>query len=301
MARITKEKSKLHDQAMDLIFGTDRNLKWDELWFCFNNYNPMAEHNVSKGAIFFTPEGICEQFATAVGGVGGKLIDLCAGIGKLSAYVMAHNGVGWYGSRTMQFHGDLESVTCVENNPEFVKVGKRLLPQADWVEGSVFDAELMASLGEFNVAISNPPYGNIPSVKQANWTRTTGGAEWRVMEVACRMCWNGGKMIVPKIVSDYDLEKREYRKEKEGDKYIRKAWEHVGNIALNPWAVDLREYQRDWEGMTVAPDLYIVDVGLDDIDWDKRPFGWTDVVKKEQDAERKKRIAAEKASQQSMF
>ena len=47
---------------------------------------------------------------------------------------------------------------CLELDPDFICVGKAVIPQATWVEGSLLDADLIASLGQFDEVICNPPY-----------------------------------------------------------------------------------------------------------------------------------------------
>lgn len=48
-----------------------------------------------------------------------------------------------------------------ETKPNNYKVGKKLLPEATWINGSVFDRQLIESLPYFDMAISNPPFGKI--------------------------------------------------------------------------------------------------------------------------------------------
>src|SRR3990172_7934858 len=83
MGKITKRQTKLHDQVMDLIHS-DRSLSRDEIEFCFRNFNPLATHNVGKGAIFFTPVDLAWELAVMTQPKG-AVIDLCAGIGVTSS------------------------------------------------------------------------------------------------------------------------------------------------------------------------------------------------------------------------
>ncbi|MEU6719794.1 hypothetical protein ABZ897_50780 [Nonomuraea sp. NPDC046802] len=46
---------------------------------------------------------------------------------------------------------------CVEKNPHYVAVGQRLLPEATWICGDVFDV-LSMGLGRFDTALANPPF-----------------------------------------------------------------------------------------------------------------------------------------------
>ena len=59
-----------------------------------------------------------------------NIIDLCADIGILSLYAHHHK----------KCNG-----TCVELNPEYVRVGKKLLPEATWINASIFDYKKCSS------------------------------------------------------------------------------------------------------------------------------------------------------------
>ncbi len=48
----------------------------------------------------------------------------------------------------------------MEKNPEYVRVGRRILPEATWICADVLDVPAM-DLGPFDCAISNPPFGRI--------------------------------------------------------------------------------------------------------------------------------------------
>jgi hypothetical protein len=55
-------------------------------------------------------------------------------------------------------------LTCVEINPRYFEVGRKLLPEARWINADVFDWRTL-DLGRYDVAIANPPFGRVkPSV-----------------------------------------------------------------------------------------------------------------------------------------
>jgi len=61
----------------------------------------------------FTPAGLARDFAIDAGG-GRRVIDLCAGIG----------GLGFW----LDLDGRAGELVCVEVNPAYVEVGRKILP-----------------------------------------------------------------------------------------------------------------------------------------------------------------------------
>ena len=155
MSKLTKPQIKAHQEACKLL-DKDR-LSEDEREFVVENWQESATHINSAAGAFFTPLDLAVSFSVEVSGGladNARLIDLCAGIGVLSLACMWHN-------RSPGFR----EIVCVEKNPDYVAVGRKVLPEARWICGDVFD--LPADLGHFEFAISNPPFGRggpIPGV-----------------------------------------------------------------------------------------------------------------------------------------
>ncbi len=99
--------------------------------------------NTVAGA-FFTPPGLARSFCIEVGGR--RIID-CAPASAPCRSSTWRSAVG-----------PGPDITCVEINPDYIAVGRKLLPEAMWIQASVFD---LPPLGRFDFAISNPPFGNI--------------------------------------------------------------------------------------------------------------------------------------------
>jgi len=116
--------------------------------FVFQNWHEGATHENGAAGAFFTPFGLACDFA--LDGAGRRVIDLCAGIGVLS-YIIHHRSK--WGER-------LAEITCVEINPRYVSVGRKLLPQARWINADVFDWRTL-DLVIYDVAIANPPFGRV--------------------------------------------------------------------------------------------------------------------------------------------
>ena len=168
MARLTKAQEKQHDEALALV-SLNRMLKDDEIEFVFRHYSPMATHRVAKGAIFFTPYEIASDFAVMARWQGsGRVIDYAAGIGGLTHHMLLAEYWDESPAKLATKHH-----VCVEIEREFVELGKKLLPQVEWVCGRwhdnpalhelraalyrraiVFDRALMESLGTFDMGIA---------------------------------------------------------------------------------------------------------------------------------------------------
>src|SRR5690348_1627910 len=115
--KLTKPQIKAHKEAMALV-DCNRPLKDDEKEFILDNFQEAATHINSAAGAFFTPRGLARDFAIEVNGGSAykqRCIDLCAGIGSL-AYAVEQN-VG--------------SLVCVEVNPEYARIGKRIVPDAE--------------------------------------------------------------------------------------------------------------------------------------------------------------------------
>lgn len=182
MAKLTKPQAKAHAEA-EAILKQDR-LSDDDRLFVIENWQESARHINSIAGAFFTPWGLARDFAIEVGP--GRIIDLCAGMGTLSlACFWRVNGWGSCDKIT--------EIVCVEANPDYAAVGRKLLPEARWIVGDVFN--LPADLGHFDTAISNPPFGAIK--RTASAPRFTGQQfEMHVIDTASDFA-DHGVFIVP--------------------------------------------------------------------------------------------------------
>jgi len=182
MAKITKNKLKLHNQALELV-RSDKELTFAEKEFILENYKPYANHNVTKTNAFFTPLELAmastiempnpDEHSQTV-----RVLDLCAGIGMLSFAYYHYSG---YDTREVE-------IVCVELEEEYVEVGKRILPEATWINGSILDKELIDSLGQFDCFISNPPFMKLGNYKGTYTTSTIGLAQSKYGVIIVPQC-----------------------------------------------------------------------------------------------------------------
>lgn len=179
MAKLTQQQSSQQREIAELL-AKPRDLTYDETIFVLKNYAPPA-NVVTDEAAFFTPPSLADMAAMQIGD-SVDVVDLGAGIGTLS----------WFLTQQWGWNKEL---LCVEKNPDFVKIGKKLVPQAQWVEGDIFDKQLWSSLPKMEFFITNPPFG-IP-VKQP-WLAFSGDSLVAAIEVGLRVTSDqGGTAILP--------------------------------------------------------------------------------------------------------
>jgi SAM-dependent methyltransferase len=189
MSKITKQQLKQHEKAEELLWGSDRQLNHDEVAFCLEHWDPRAASgkHVAQNQAYFTPMTLARDVGMYVGGDGRRVVDIGAGTGRLAYAVLCAN---YWNPRQV-------SVTAVEFNPEYVRIGRRLLPEVEWVEGDFYDLALWQSLPRFDEAISNPPFGKIVTSHDTGWIGYRGPAGLTVAAIGLQVAQLGIKMILP--------------------------------------------------------------------------------------------------------
>ncbi|WP_284315915.1 methyltransferase [Labrys miyagiensis] len=177
MGKLCKAEMKAHAEAEALL--RKGALSENEKDFVLENWHPGAEHNVAAAGVFFTPTDLAADFALEPGR--GRVIDLCAGIGGLAYWVQQRSK--WRGA---------VDLTCIEINPRFVEIGRKLLPEARWICADVLDwrkwwqRELEGTM--FDWAIANPPFGKLPT---SGDRRGFMAFEFAVIDIASEIADNG--------------------------------------------------------------------------------------------------------------
>ncbi len=251
--KLTKAQTAAHDEVLAAL-SLERKLTADETDFCFRNYIPGATNNIGRGGIFFTPVDLARDFAHFTVDRG-HVLDACAGIGVLAWRMMVQS------PNPTRLH-----VTCVETNPEFVNVGKRLLPEAEWVRGDMFDLSFVKSLGTFWQGVSNPPYGRVPTVT-CQWTEYRGAAHLMMAEILLRLCEHSADMIVPSSEVYYAGDSSPTHERSKALQSFRAALTRKpgGETAIPdvvPHPVDCEVYRDQWRG--ASPKVHLVEVGYDE-------------------------------------
>lgn len=238
MAKLSHAQVKQHRLACDLL--TKDVLTFDEREFVIQHSNEGAEHNNAAAGAFFTPLGLAYDMALDVSGK--RILDLCAGIGCLSfaAY--------WHGRRW----NDRPEITCVEMNPGYSAVGRKVMPEATWIEADV--QNLPDDLGEFDWVISNPPFGK--KIKIAG-PRYSGEADLAVIDIASRYAPDG-TFIIPQMSAPFEYSGRPYYRQHSSAKYER--FHKATGITLEAGCgVDCSYFIDQWKGVAPAVEIVTAD------------------------------------------
>ncbi|EKZ2442014.1 methyltransferase [Citrobacter freundii] len=236
MARVTKKESQLRLKVMELVHS-DRQLTEDDKEYIFNNYRGDG---IGATGAFFTPEMLAWDFMLDAG-CSDDCIELCAGIGRLSYYQFIRNKPS--------------HITCVELNPEYVLIGKRVLPQAEWITG---DALQYTPDRFYRVAYGNPPFGKI-NTSGAYTGRYTGSEfEYKIIDRA-REYSSYGVWIVPQGSAGFKYSGHTYYDRSiQSAKYIK--FEKDTGLILHPGVgIDTSIYRDQWNGTKVTCESVLVD------------------------------------------
>lgn len=242
MSKLTKAQAKAHKAACEVL-KKDK-LSIEDRWFVIENWQESANHVNSTAGAFFTPAGLAGDFAIDV--CGHRIIDLCAGIGTLS---FAHH------ARCL-FADGLPDITCVELNPAYVEVGKKVLPEAKWIEASIFDVDSLG-LGKFDYAISNPPFGSTAREGQKAPRFTGTDFEYHVIDIASDLA-DYGTFIIPQMSAPFTFSGRQHFEEKKHDKYLAFV-KQTGIELTNGCGVDTAYHQDEWRGVSPRVEIVLAD------------------------------------------
>lgn len=237
--KLTKPQIKAHAEAVALI-DCDRALHDDEKEFILDNWNEGATHINSAAGAFFTPRGLARDFAIEVDGSStqsGPCIDLCAGIGSLSYAVQRR----------------FDRMICVEINPEYARVGRRILPDAEWIVCSAFDTRVL-ELGRASWAISNPPFGRIKA-DDYRGPYKGGEFEYRVIEIASRIA-DFGAFILPQMSAPFRYSGQQTFNEDVSDK-CAKFIEQTGVVMEMNCGIDTSVHKGEWRGVSPVCEIVV--------------------------------------------
>lgn len=235
MSKLTKVQAKSHAAACELLRKDV--LSIDDRFDVIENYQESATNINSIAGAFFTPPGLARDFSIEIPD-GATIVDLCAGIGALS--FAASIGVFERVSR----------IVCIELNPEYAAVGRKIVPHAEWIVADIFD---LPDIGHFDCAIGNPPFG--ATKRTGNSSRYTGSEfEYHLIDVASEIA-DYGIFIIPQESAPFRYSGQETLTENRSARYRKFATNTA--IELRPnCGIDTSIYSHDWHG--VSPKVEIV-------------------------------------------
>ena len=250
MSKLTKAEAKAHGEALVLLKKDE--LTDDDRIFVMDNWQESANHVNSVSGAFFTPWRLARDAALDVYNEG-RIIDLCAGIGTLSLAVY------WRGYYDRQSLGKALDLVCVELNPEYVDLGRKMLPEAEWICGSIFD---LPDLGHFDQAISNPPFGNIKTGGDWKGNYTGSKFEFRAIEVASRIA-DHGMFIIPQQSSGFRYSGAPYYQHSDSGEFTNRDYakfsEQTGIRLDAGVGVDTSVHDDDWHGVSPRTEIACAD------------------------------------------
>ncbi|WP_331727462.1 methyltransferase domain-containing protein (plasmid) [Kitasatospora sp. NBC_00374] len=242
MSNLPKDLAKLHRQAQALV-DLDRPLTWSEREFVMENWQASEEAAHGLDGAFFTPTGLAVDMSVEVSGPEvQRVLDLCAGIGRLA----------WASINDMGAP-DREMV-CVERNPEYVRVGRKVLPEARWICADIFD--LPEDLGRFDMVISNPPYGFTERSGDGPGV-TSRRFEYHALAVAAEV-GRWGVFLIPQQSAPFRYSGKQRYEEARSAEYEQ--FERDTGLCLEMGcSIDTSFHLDQWRGVSPATEIVVCD------------------------------------------
>ena len=238
--KLTKKQTKLHEQACALL--EKETLTFDEKWLVLENWHEGANHLNGKAGAFFTPPYLARDFS--IDCYAGKVVDICAGIGAL-AFALYHR-YAW---------DDIApQITCIEINPAYVEVGKKILPEATWICADIF--EIWRGLERFDSAIANPPFGKIQTDGKAPYY-SGADFEYKIIDIAARIA-DYGTFIIPQQSAPFRFSGAQCYQELSSRKHSQ--FFKQTRIELTAGCgIDTSYHSDDWRGVSPVCEVVCAD------------------------------------------
>ncbi|WP_051399805.1 N-6 DNA methylase [Haloechinothrix halophila] len=253
MAKLTKKQAQLHRQACELV-EADRDLDEDEKEFVLDHWQESSTAANSLEGAFFTPRSLARDLSVDLVGMNAtRILDLGAGTGRLAfecRRLFAHR---WNGEPRRE-------LVCVERNPAYLKVGRKVLPEATWIGADILDLPTM-QLGKFDAAIGNPPFGAVARTGNAPGGYRGRRFEYHAIAIAALFA-RYGVFLVPQTSAPFRSSGQPNLTWDADEEYQR--FHAATGLELQPgcgW--DTSHYADDWHG--VSPTVEIVTCDLTEL------------------------------------
>ena len=150
-------------------------------------------------------------------------------------------------------------IVCVEINPAYVEVGRKLVPEAEWICADVTDRETMSALGRFHSAISNPPFGRVASFKSKQSAFYSGGeAEFKVIDIASEVA-EFGVFIIPQQSAGFAYSGVQCYERNPSDKYNKFARDTGIELDVGLGIDTSVEAYQEWKGVSPRVEIASAD------------------------------------------
>lgn len=244
--KIPKAELKKQRQLLNLI-TTGTTFTEQQIDLIYEEFNPAMIDSISENGVYFTPYGLAQDCAV-MASASGHIVDVCAGIGMLS-----------YRLHQMDtYNKKIKSITCIELNPQFVEIGKKLLPEANWICGNAYDKALWDNLvkdlpgNKYDLMVSNPPFGNHPDKEMISWLNYKGVRDLMVLELCLRFS-ESGYFILPNGSVPFQYSGRQYY-EDNPERYNRKLVKFIKDnsefkFAMSCDGIDCSIYRDEWKNL----------------------------------------------------
>ena len=245
MKLTTKAIAKNHEKCLKIL--ENDKLSEEDKEFILNNYcSYYSGDNSSYAGVYFTPLDLASDLSLCVPKSEHRkvrILDACAGIGSLS----------YYGSFDPSYE-----ITCVEINHNLVEVGKKVVPNGRWIGGDI--QEVLKELGEeFDVVISNPPFGSAKGGTKLNAPRYKKQvAEYKVIDLVSYYA-SEGVFLLPQSSTPFKYSGFNYYSE---DRNNRKYLDFVKKTGLEMQfniGIDTSVYDEEWIGVNIPTEIVMID------------------------------------------
>lgn len=246
MTKLTKSQLKQHNAAADLL--KLEHLSEEDKCFILDNWHEATVTNPTESGAFFTPFGLARDFAIDAG-ANGRVLDVCAGIGTLSLACKYH---------TCMYRNKPE-FTCIEINPTFVEIGKRILPEATWICADVADLPNL-QLGKFDTVISNPPFGTASRCGHQLQAPRYRGAEFefKIIDALADVA-DYGAFILPQQSCPFRYSGQRCHYQDQSNRKLQAFMKDTGIELEAGCGVDTHLYRDQWKSTNIVTEIVTVD------------------------------------------